>query len=163
MTVAKLQNELKMFCAERTSGYKLPVPVQKNDTEVKFSSPNVYKQQTPIIDDAYKYSPFILIQYLGGNNTQKAGLYSKSSARIRIVFCVYNRENASEGSVALINLMDAVKHGLLKQVVIGEQFKLDLDIGVEDTVYIENTSPYYLGEITCTFKLPPIEREVSYG
>lgn len=163
MTVVKLLNDLKLFCEEKTTEFLFPVPVHKNDTEAKFINPNVYKQQTPVIDDAYKCSPFILVQYLSGNNTQKAGLYSKASAQIRIVFCVYNKENASEGSVALITLMDAVKHGLLKQVVIGEQFKLDVDIGIEDTVYTENTSPYFLGEMNCTFKLPPIEREVIYG
>lgn len=163
MTVTKLLCDLKTFCERQTAHFLYCVPVQKGDTEEKCRPPNVFKQRVPHTDEAEKYSPLILVQYLGGGTKQPQGLRAETIAKIRISFCVYDRISEEEGSIALLTLMDAVKHSLLQQVIIGKQFKLDLETGVEDEVYNENTAPYYIGELNCVFKLPPVEREVYYG
>lgn len=50
---------------------------------------------------------------------------------------------------------------LLRQVVIGEQFTLDLEAGLEVLVYPDDTAPYFVGEMISTWILPPVEREVN--
>ena len=51
---------------------------------------------------------------------------------------------------------------LLRQVVIGGQFTLDLEAGLEVLVYPDDTAPFCVGEMASTWKLPAVEREVSY-
>lgn len=163
MTVSKLIADLSEFCRSKTAHFSLPVPVQKNDTEALFIAPNVYKQRLPSINDYEKHSPFILVQYLKGGQRQKEGQRPQATAEIRITVCIYNRDNEEEGSLALINVISSIKQGLLTQVVVGEQFILDVDAGIEDEVYPDNTAPYFIGDIYGKFLLPPIEREVYFG
>lgn len=61
----------------------------------------------------------------------------------------------------LLNLMERFRIGLLKRVVIGGQFELDLQAGMESLIYPEDTAPYYAGEMVSIWKLPPIKREVE--
>lgn len=163
MTVPKLIADLSEFCESKTAHFSLPVPVQKNDTEELFIPPNVFKQRLPSINDYEKHSPFILVQYLKGGQSQKEGQRPQATAEIRITVCIYNRDNEEEGSLALLNVVSAIRQGLLTQVVIGEQFKLDVEAGMEDEIYPDNTAPYFIGDIYCKFLLPPIEREVYFG
>ena len=85
---------------------------------------------------------------------------------MRSAFCVYN-ENEEEGGLMLLNLMERLRIALLRKVVIGRQFKLDLEAGLDTLVYDtagRPTHPYYLGEMISVWKLPhTIEREVPYG
>ena len=60
----------------------------------------------------------------------------------------------------LLNLMERLRIYLLKQVVIGGQFQLDLKAGLESLVYPDDTAPYYAGEMLSTWILPAVEREV---
>ena len=48
-----------------------------------------------------------------------------------------------------------------RQVVIGGQFTLDLEAGLETLVYPDDTAPYFVGEMISTWKLPLVEREVN--
>jgi hypothetical protein len=80
---------------------------------------------------------------------------------------VYHK-NEQEGRLALITLMERMRIALLEEVVIGKQFKLDLKAGVETLVYPGNpnqtaVSPFYLGEMITTWKLPNIERKIQHG
>ena len=64
--------------------------------------------------------------------------------------------------------MERMRIGLQEAVVIGKQFKLDLEAGIETLVYPGNpnqtaVSPFYLGEMITTWHLPIIERKVPYG
>lgn len=67
----------------------------------------------------------------------------------------------------LLNLMERLRIALLRKVVIGRQFKLDLEAGLDTVVYDaagRPTRPYYLGEMISVWKLPyAMEREVPYG
>ena len=60
----------------------------------------------------------------------------------------------------LLNLMERLRIAILKKVVIGEQFEIDLEAGLECLVYPDDTAPYFLGEMVSTWKMPTIKREV---
>ena len=83
-----------------------------------------------------------------------------SSAKVRSICCVYN-DDEQEGGLMLLNLMERIRVALLRQVVIGEQFTLDLEAGLEVLVYPDDTAPYFVGEMISTWILPPVEREVN--
>jgi len=57
--------------------------------------------------------------------------------------------------------MERVRINLLKEVVIGKQYELDLDAGLETLIYPEDTAPYYAGEMISVWKIPAVRREVS--
>ena len=50
----------------------------------------------------------------------------------------------------------------MKEVVIDKRYKLDTDSGLESLMYLDDTAPYYAGELIGTFIEAPVEREVSY-
>lgn len=159
MTRSKLLQDLKLFCEKATADYELPTSLQKGDTDLEVRAPEVYKMRLPNSRDAKKVAPYILIQFVSGVDKQPNGKNSDSTALVRFIFCVYDG-NEQEGAMMLLNVMDTVRIQLLKQVVIGKQFKLDTDAGLESLVYPDDTAPYYAGEMVGTFILPPIEREV---
>ena len=161
MTRSKLLNDLKLFIQDAVKDFRLPTVLQKGDTEVETRPPEVHKMRLPNSRDAKKVAPYILLQLVNGTDKQPHGKPSDSSAVIRIIYCVYCA-NEEEGAAHLLNVMDAVRIRLLKRVVVGNQFELDTDAGLDTVIYNEDTAPYYAGEMICTFKLPTIEREVSY-
>lgn len=160
MTVSELIEELKVFCEEATSHFKLPTSRQKGDTEIIERAPEVYKVRLPNSREAKKVAPYILIQPMTTIYSQSTGKQPDASADIHLTFVVYNQDE-QEGGLMLLNVMDAVRIKLLRQVVIGQKYKLDLEKGVESLIFPEDTAPYYGGLMTTTFKMPPIEREVN--
>ena len=60
----------------------------------------------------------------------------------------------------LLNLMERVRIGILKKIVIGNQFTLDKEAGLECLAYPDDTAPYYCGEMVSTWIMPSVEREV---
>lgn len=161
MTRSKLLNDLKLFIEDAVKSFDLPTALQKGDTDVETRAPEVHKMRLPNSRDAKKVAPYVLIQLVNGTDKQQHGKQSESTAVIRLIFCVYCA-NEEEGAMHLLNVMDAVRIRLLKKVVIGTQFKLDTDSGLDTVVYNDDTAPYYAGEMIGTFLLPTIEREVSY-
>lgn len=45
----------------------------------------------------------------------------------------------------LLNLMERLRVALLQQIIIGEQFTLDMNAGLEVLVYPDDTSPLFRG------------------
>ena len=80
------------------------------------------------------------------------------SAVVRSIFCVYCNDE-QEGALHLLNLMERLRIRLLQDVVIGGQFELDLEAGIEVLIYPENTAPYFAGEMSTTWKMPSVERK----
>ena len=100
-------------------------------------------------------------QAITSKDTQPSGELEAGVAVVRSIFAVYN-DDEQEGGLMLLNLMERMRIALLKQVVIGNQFTLDLDAGLETMAYPDDTAPYFVGEMLSTWKLPAVEREVSY-
>lgn len=162
---------LKSFTLLATGDIKLPVKRQSEDEmEPKPRQAAVHLTRLPDMASFQKKAPFILHQAVTSEDALKnanrgTGLQIrrelKSSAIIRTVFCVYH-PNEEEGGLALLNLMETMRVGLLLFPLLDNKFELDLDEGISQMVYPETgergTAPYYLGEMVTPWKLPPIKR-----
>ncbi len=85
--------------------------------------------------------PYILLQFLTGEDTQQTGNEPDSECKIRIVVATYS-EDASAGSMDLLNIITRIRIALLKEGVIGKQFMLRKPL--EYVVYPDETGSYYL-------------------
>ena len=163
MTKVILLEQLKKFTEQRTKDLFLPVAPQKEDREPPKDRPaEVHSPRLPDSHAAKKKAPYILHQVIAGKDGQSAGKAPASSVTIRTIFCVYH-PNEEEGGLALLNLMERVRIGMLEAGVIGKQFCLDMEAGLESLVYPDDSAPYYAGEMISVWKLPIIERKVPYA
>lgn len=157
-----LLEQLKLFTEEVTADLIMPVAPQKNDvTPPPDRAAEVHKMRLPNSSDAKKKAPYIIHQVLTGKDVQAQGQYPAASAVVRSIFCVYNQEE-EEGGLMLLNIMERLRIHLLKKIVIGDQFMLDLEAGLEGIAYPDDTAPYYAGEMVSTWKIPAVQREVSF-
>lgn len=160
MTRIILLERLRDFTKASTADLIMPVRLQKGDTEQTYRPADVYLMRLPDGTSAAKKAPYVLHQLITGMDRQPQGKIVTSSAKVRSICCVYN-EDEQEGGLMLLNLTERLRVALLKQVVIGKQFTLDLDAGLEVMIYPDDTAPYYVGEMISTWKLPAVEREVN--
>ncbi|WP_050697997.1 hypothetical protein [Anaeromassilibacillus senegalensis] len=137
----------------------MPVSMQKGDVDQAYRPADTYLARLPDSSAAKKKVPYILHQIITGKDAQTSGQKVLSTATVRTIFCVYNNDE-QEGGLTLLNLMERLRIQLLRKVVIGNQFTLDLEAGLEVLVYPEDTAPYYAGEMISVWKLPAVEREV---
>lgn len=161
MTRITLLERLRDFTKEATAELMMPMRMQKGDAEQKYRPADVYLMRLPDGTSATKKAPYVLHQLITGKDQQPSGNRIESTAHIRSICCVYN-DDEQEGGLMLLNLMERLRVALLKQVVIGNQFTLDLDAGLEVLIYPDDTAPYFVGEMISVWKLPAVEREVSY-
>ncbi|MEA5057770.1 MAG: hypothetical protein VB047_09475 [Anaerotignum propionicum] len=157
MTPLELLDALKVFIEEETKDIFLPVRVDKDSGESKERRANVYRMQLPTKDAEIQQIPYILLQFLKQEDLQEAGQPTESSCMIRIVVATYSK-NGEEGSLCLLNLLTRIRIAFLRKRIIAERFLLNPPI--EMIVYPDNTAPYYLGEMVCSWTMPVIEREV---
>lgn len=171
MTKIVLLERLKDFTKECTCDLLLPVQPQEEDDSPPSRAAAVYIPRLPELRAYAQKAPFITHEIVTGKDRLEAdphsGKLQHSSAVVRTCFCVYHADE-QEGGLALLNLMERLRIALLEQTVIGKQFRLDLDAGVETLVYPGNpnqvaASPFYLGEMITTWHLPIIERKVPHG
>lgn len=154
-----LLEQFRDFTRESTGNIIMPVKEQKGDGEITSRPADVHLMRLPDSRSAQKKAPYIIHQLINSKDIQRKGENVNSSAIIRSIFCVYNPDE-EEGALMLVNLMERLRISLLKQIVIGDQFELDLEAGLESLIYPENTAPYYAGEMISIWKLPAIQREV---
>lgn len=172
MTRITLLEQMKEFSEALTSDLLLPVQMQEEDEEQPPNrAPTVYTPCLPELRAYARKAPFMTHEIVTGNdkvvNDPHMGKRKTSVTVVRSCFCVYH-QNEQEGKLALLTLMERMRIGLEETVVIGKQFKLDLEAGVETLMYPGNpnqtaVSPFYLGEMITTWHLPIIERKVPYG
>ncbi len=154
-----LLEQLKKFTTESVGDIIMPVQMQKGDAEQQFRAAEIHLMRLPDSSQAKKKAPYIIHQLITSKDIQPQGENVTASAVVRSIFCVYNN-NEEEGSLMLLNLMERLRIHLLKQVVIGNQFQLDLESGLETMIYPEDTAPYYAGEMISAWILPAVRREV---
>jgi hypothetical protein len=172
MTKITLLEQLKAFTEAHISDLLLPVQQQEEDEAPPSDrAVTVYIPCLPELRSYAQKAPFMTHEIVTGRDDLEelpgGGSSPRSSAVVRTCFCVYHK-NEQEGRLALITLMERMRIALLEEVVIGKQFKLDLKAGVETLVYPGNpnqtaVSPFYLGEMITTWKLPNIERKIQHG
>lgn len=158
MTLVNLLEQLKAVTDDAVKDLLLPVRVQKGDTVTADRPATVYKMRLPDSTSATKKAPYIIHQIVTSKDTQPSGQLEAGSAVVRSIFCVYCNDE-QEGALHLLNLMERLRIRLLQDVVIGGQFELDLEAGIEVLIYPENTAPYFAGEMSTTWKMPSVERK----
>lgn len=171
MTKVTLLEQLAAFTERCIADLLLPVQMQEEDEEPRpFRVPAVYYPCLPDLHLYAQYAPFITHEVVtsqdGAEQIPSGVKLRKSTAVVRTCFCVYH-ENEQEGRLSLLTVMERLRIALLEECVVGGQFRLDLDAGVETLVYPGNpsqtaVSPFYLGEMITTWKLPIIERKVPH-
>ena len=159
MTRNILLDRFKEFTEAATKDVICPVRMQKGDTEQKYRAAAVYKMRLPDGTQASKKAPFILHQVITGRDFQPEGDLCEGRTVVRSVFAVYH-DDEQEGALLLLELMETLRVALLRQVIIGDQFELDLQEGLEMLTYPEYTAPYFAGEMISTWKMPAVKREV---
>lgn len=168
MTKNDFLEAFQAFTVDVTKDLILPVQQQKSDKEPPVPrAPEVHIMALEDYKTCKKKAPYIIHQIATAKDWwqpaqpgQRAGYMSR--AEVRSIFAVYN-ENAQEGQLALLEMMERVRINLLRLGTIGRQFMLEYEAGVEYLVYPNNIQPFYAGEMFSTWKLPPVEREVNYG
>lgn len=149
-----LLEKLKEHSTENLKDLIMPTRMQRGDEAQGYRPADIHLMRLPDSTAALKKAPYIIHQLITGKDIQ-----GESTATIRSIFAVYS-DNEEEGALMLINLMERLRISLLKQVVIGDQFQLDLEAGLESMIYPDDTAPYYAGEMISTWKMPAIQREV---
>jgi len=158
MTKVILLNELKTFTEEATRDLVFPVAQQKEDREPpKPRAAEVFRTRLPDSKSAKKKAPYILHQIITGKDAQTEGRSLEGTATVRSIFCVYHADE-QEGGLALLTLMEQLRLSLLERPIVGAQFTLDLEAGMESLVYPEDKAPYFAGELITVWRMPPVKR-----
>ena len=150
---------LKEVTVEAVKDMILPTRIQKADEEQSYRAADVYLMRLPDSKSAFKKCPYILHQLITGKDIQEEGQRVASTVQVRTIFCVYS-DDEQEGGLMLLGLAERLRIYLLKRVVIGERYMLDLTQGAEILVYPDDTAPYFAAEMVTTWQIPAIEREV---
>jgi hypothetical protein len=155
-----LLDTLKEFTEQAIKDLIMPVMRQKNDTneEAAPRPARVYKMSLPDMKLKDKKAPYIIHQIITGKDEQLAGEREQAETLVRTVFAVYSPDE-QEGGLMLLNLMERLRIALLQRRVIGGQFALDMQAGIESLIYPDNTPPFYAGEMVSRWRLPGIERQ----
>lgn len=151
---------MKSFTERAVNDLILPTRVQKGDTEQQHRPADIYLMRLGDSTAAQKKAPYIIHQVITGKDSQLPGRNVECEAVVRSIFCVYS-EREDEGGMLLLGLMERVRIELLKSVVIGGRYQLDLTDGLEILIYPEDIAPYYVGEMLSRWSLPTIKREVG--
>lgn len=164
MTKANLLEAFKTVTEEAVKDLILPVQQQKEDKATPPPrAPDVHIMGLADFTAVKKKAPYVFHQVITAKDQWTPGQpRPESQTTVRSVAAVYH-ENNQEGQMALLELFERMRVALLTKGVIGKQFRLDYEAGVEYLIYPDNIPPFYAGEMVTVWKLPPVEREVIYG
>lgn len=165
MTTVFLLETLKAFTEDAVKELVMPVRATEKRPEPEPRAALVFRARLPDFRAATEKAPYILHQLVTRKDAQAAGKAPEARAVVRSVFCVFH-EDGQEGGMALLNLMERFRIALLTQRVLGKQFVLDTEEGLDTLVYPDDgehpTAPYYLGEMYSVWKIFGIERKMPY-
>lgn len=158
---------LKKFTEEQTKDMILPTKREKGETSDEYRPAGVHVMALPSGKTPTKYAPYILHRKVTGQDLIPDGRRNRSLVTIRSIFCVFN-EDAVEGSLMLMNLMERMRIALLKFPVVDNRYRLytgDDDGKIETVIYQEDLQPYYVGEMVTTWEIPSVqeERQMLFG
>lgn len=158
----ELLQTLKTFTENAVKDLLLPVRIQREGEKPPPRPASVYLMALPDFTSAEKKAPYIIHQLVTAREWQKPGETVKAAALVRSIFAVYN-DDAQEGGLALLGIMERLRIPLEKSVIIGKRFVLDLDKGPESLIYPDNKPPYYVGEMITNWQIPAVEREYRHA
>lgn len=160
MNRVMLLEELKQATKDAVADLIMPVKIQNAGEQQQYRAAEVYLMRLPDGNAAKKKAPYIIHQALTSKDAQAPGERESGVAVVRSIFCVYH-DDEQEGGLMLLNLMERLRIYLLRRVVLGNRYQLDLTAGLESIIYPDDTAPYFAGEMTSTWRMPAVEREVN--
>lgn len=162
MTKVNLLVALRDFTREATKDLILPTAQQARSPNYEERPAAVFMTRLPDEKSPFKLVPYILHQVVTSEDVFQPGSQISSTVVVRSIFTVYDSD-AEHGGLTLLELMERFRIGVLEQVVLNKQFRLDLTDGLQCMVYTNDTAPYFAGEIISTWEMPPVRREINYG
>lgn len=160
MDAVDFLEQLKAFTEDTIKDVILPVRLQKDDDEPPAPrAASVYLMRLPDSTSALKKAPYIIHQVIIGEDGQEEGKRPTSSVQVRSIFCVYH-DDEQQGGLALLGLMERFRIALLRRGPLANRYELDRQTKIQRLIYPDDTAPYYAGEMSTTWKLPAVEREV---
>jgi hypothetical protein len=159
MTRISLLECLRDETNEALKDLLLPVKPQKENPRPAPRCPEVHLMRLPDSKSCESKAPYVIHQLITAKDIGRDGEDPESASVIRSVCSVYAPAE-DEGGLSLLNLMERLRIHLLKKIVIGKRFMLDMNEGIEMLVYPDNTAPFFAGEMASVWKGPAIEREV---
>lgn len=158
MTSVELLDALKIRTEETTAELLMPIKPTKEEPNPDLRAPAVYKARLPDEKASTKYAPYVLHTVVNTSYKQEPGNYPVGLVNVRTLFCVYSADE-QEGGLHLLNLMERIRIDLMRNPIVGKQFALDPEGGIEQLVYPDDSAPFYLGEMISVWKMPPVKRE----
>lgn len=166
MTVTDLLIALKALIEECTGDIVLPCAPEKPGAEISYRPAKVYLMDLPKKTGDVNLIPYIILQVLTGQDIQKPGDDPHSQVGVRVavgVFC----DDMGEGKLNVLNVIERIRHRLLKREIIGGHFLLmdSIDWAIDPAT----EGKYFFGEMLASFELPPVspdfpERDaLAYG
>ncbi len=159
MTPTDLLEQFRVFVLDTLSEMQLPI----NQSPVKqpiLRSPEVFLMYPPDENAHRDRAPYVLLQFLTGDDSQKDGENPKSTCNIRVVVCACSHDR-SEGGLHVLNMLSRLRIALLEQRVLADRYVLQMPL--EYIVWPDNkTEPFYFGEMMTVWEMPTIERIVTY-
>lgn len=162
MNKVVLLEQLKEFSEQVIKDLLMPVCQQENQPQEPDRPAVVHIMNLSSGRGAVNQAPYIIHRIITGKDEQPAGEREQAGALVRTVFAVYNPDE-QEGGLMLLNLMERLRIALLQKRVVGGQFALDMQAGIESLIYPDNNAPFYLGEMMSRWWLPAIKRELKEG
>ena len=159
MDRTELLEALKARQEEVGKDLLMPTKPQKGIESIRRPS-LVYNGRLPDETSSTTKAPYTLNCLVSGSFGRDAGQPENDRCVIRTVMCVYNPDG-TEGTMALINLMERYRISLQKDPILDHTYELDLKARIQDLVYPDDTAPFYMGEMYTEWILPPVEREVQ--
>lgn len=159
MTANDFLEAVKVFTTGVVGDIILPCYPVKGDSGPCHRAPAVYKQKLPDMYDFEKKTPYIIHQVVSTASGQSPGERTKSRLVLRSVFCIYHPQS-DEGALALLELMERFRIGILKTRILDSRYEIDLEKSqLETLMYPEESDPFFAGEMVSEWKMPSVERE----
>jgi len=158
MTSVILLEVLKERTESAVKDLLMPIKPTKDAPDADIRAPTVYIARLPDEKASNKYAPYILHTVLNTSYRQEPGDMPLGLVNVRSLFCMYSPDE-QEGGLYLLNCMERVRIDLMSNPIVGRQFRLDFEGGIEQLVYPDDTAPFYLGEMMTVWKMPTVRRE----
>lgn len=153
------------FMKNAVKDFRLPVVPTREEPQPEKRAPALYKMMLPDMDSSARKAPYIINHIITAEDEQLSGENTVSKATVRTIFCVYCEGDKEEGGMTLLEVVERVRIALLKERVLSKRYQLQMagEDKMEYITYTESTAPYFMAEMKTVWRLPSVEREVTYG
>lgn len=156
MTTTDLLEQFKLFAEDALKDLILPVKTPPTQ-EAKYRTPEVFLMNLPDEAAQKEKAPYVVLQFLNGDDSQEEGKEEESVCNIRVVVCAYS-DDLGEGPMHVLNMLTRLRIALLEKRVIADRYAMRLPL--EYLVYPDNPAPFFFGEMMTVWEVPTIKRRV---